>query len=53
VTRARKTLAVWAPVNGDEFLNSLPLDDNKKTVIKAIANYELPARLAAWRPRHA
>lgn len=35
--------SVWKPAAGDTFLNSLPIDDNKKTIIKQIANYELPA----------
>lgn len=34
--------SVWHPASGDTFLNSLPLDDQKKTLVKAIANYELP-----------
>lgn len=34
--------SVWQPASGDTFLGSLPLDDNKKTIVKAIANYELP-----------
>lgn len=33
---------VWKPASGDTFLNSLPLDTDKKTLVKAIANYELP-----------
>lgn len=33
---------VWKPASGDEFLGSLPLDNEKKTLVKAIANYELP-----------
>lgn len=38
-----KDPSVWKPASGDDFLNSLPLDDTKKTIIKGIANYELPA----------
>ncbi len=34
--------SVWRPATGDTFLNSLPLDDQKKTLVKAIANYDLP-----------
>lgn len=34
--------SVWKPASGDTFLGSLPIDDTKKAVIKAIANYELP-----------
>ncbi len=35
--------SVWAPVTGDEFLGSVPLDEDKKTLIKMMANYEAPA----------
>lgn len=37
-----KDPSVWKPASGDDFLNSLPLDDTKKTIIKGISNYELP-----------
>jgi hypothetical protein len=37
-----KDPAVWKPATGDTFLNSLPMDDTNKTLIKSIANYELP-----------
>ncbi|HEY2011379.1 MAG TPA: hypothetical protein VGH23_20490 [Rhizomicrobium sp.] len=33
---------VWRPATGDAFLSSLPLDDTSKTLVKSIANYELP-----------
>lgn len=33
---------VWKPASGEAYLNSLPVDNDKKTLIKAIANYELP-----------
>jgi len=35
--------SIWKPAQGDVFLDSLPLDDDKKTIVKAIANYDLPA----------
>jgi hypothetical protein len=34
--------SVWRPATGDTFLNSLPIDANKKAIVKAIANYDLP-----------
>jgi hypothetical protein len=34
---------VWAPATGDAFLNSLPLEDDQKTLIKMMANYEAPS----------
>lgn len=33
---------VWAPLHGDDYLNSLPIDPDKRAVIQSIANYELP-----------
>lgn len=35
--------SVWKPASGDAFLNSLPIEDDKKTLIKMMANYEAPA----------
>lgn len=32
----------WKAETGDKFLNSMPLDDSIKAVVKSIANYELP-----------
>ena len=32
---------VWAPVVGDKFLESLKLPEDKKVLVKAIANYEI------------
>lgn len=37
-----KDPSVWKQASGDDFLNSLPVDDTKKTIVKSIANYELP-----------
>lgn len=37
-----KDPSVWRPAQGDTFLNSLPLDENQKTLVKGIANYDLP-----------
>lgn len=38
-----KDPSVWKPASGDTFLNSLPIDDDKKTLIKMMANYEAPS----------
>lgn len=35
--------SVWKPATGDEFLSSLPISDDKRTLIKMMANYEAPA----------
>lgn len=32
----------WKPLSGQDYLNSMPLDPEKKTLIQAIANYDLP-----------
>jgi hypothetical protein len=38
-----KDPSVWKPATGDAFLNSLPIDEDKKTLIKMMANYEAPS----------
>lgn len=37
-----KDPSVWHPATGDTFLNSLPVSDTQKALIKGIANYDLP-----------
>lgn len=38
-----KDPSVWKPASGDAYLNSLPLADDQKTLIKMMANYEAPS----------
>jgi hypothetical protein len=38
-----KDESVWKPASGDDFLNSLQLPNDKKLLIKMMANYEAPA----------
>jgi hypothetical protein len=38
-----KDPSVWKPASGDAFLSSLPIDEDKKTLIKMMANYEAPS----------
>jgi hypothetical protein len=38
-----KDPSVWKPASGDDYLNSLQLPDEKKALIKMMANYEAPA----------
>lgn len=37
-----KDPSVWRPASGDTFLNSLPITDQQKTLVKSIATYDLP-----------
>jgi hypothetical protein len=38
-----KDASVWAPATGDTFLNSLPISEDKKDLIKMMTAYEAPA----------